>query len=717
MSRVPLRLREYPDLDTWVRVDREQTITVFTGKVELGQGIATALARIAAEELDVDIGRIRVETADTASGLNELYTSGSASMMESGSALRQAAAEARAHLLDLAATRLETAVAALVVEDGTVREPVDGVGVSYWELMRGRRRFERTVTGRAEPKAPAEHTIVGRRGSPRSGLLGIVTGTTRYVQDLSLPGMLHGRVVRPPAPAARLASLCDTDVRDMPGIVSVVRDGSFIGVLAEREGQAAKAAEVLRSRARWSAPAEMPPSAPRPGWLLDRPSRSFLVVDGTPGGEPPEPGPEPADASATLRTTYTRPYIMHASIGPSAAMAQWAGERLTVWSHSQGVYVLRDAIAAALGLDSGAVRVIHVVGPGCYGHNGADDAAFDAALLAREAYGRPVLLKWTRADEHKWEPYGPPAVVQMQASLDDRGRIIDWRHEAWGTTHLSRPMPQSSPNLLAGPYLEPPLEYEGPRPFLMREAGIHRNATPIYALPNTRIVKHFVESMPLRTSSLRALGAYINVVAIECFMDELAGACAASPLDFRLRHLEDARGRAVLQAAAEAADWSGKPSGDFGRGTGIGLARYKNAAGYAAVVARVRVDDATAEILIEDAVIAADVGEIVDPGGVANQLEGGFLQSASWTLMEQVTFDATEITSVDWDTYPVLRFAGVPPVRTVLLDRPGEPYLGAGEAAQGPAAAAIANAVRDAIGVAPHDLPLTPERIRDAVLA
>lgn len=715
MSELPQRLRQYPELDTWIRIDRERTITVFTGKVELGQGIITALARIAAEELDVAFERIRVETADTDHGLDELYTASSASMMESGTALRQAAAEARAHLVELAAADLGTPAAGLVVEDGSVHGPTGGPAVSYWELFGGS-RFERAATGQVEPKPPSQHRIVGHRDAPRSDMLGIVTGATRYVQDLTRPGMLRGRVVRPPAPGARLISLRDAEVGEMPGVVAVVRDGSFIGVLAEREGQATKAAKVLAARARWTEPDEMPPSPRSAEWLLDEPTRSFLVVDGTPGGEPPEPPEKPEGAVRTLRATFTRPYVMHGSIGPSAAMAQWVGERLTVWSHSQGAYVLRDALAAALGVGPDAVRVVHVVGSGCYGHNGADDAALDAALLARAAAGRPVLLTWTRADEHKWEPYGPPAVVRMQASLDGRGRIIDWRHEAWGTTHLSRPMPSGAPKLLAGQYLETPLEYEPPQPFMMREAGIHRNATPIYALPRTRIVKHFVESMPLRTSSLRALGAHVNVFAIECFIDELASACEASPLEFRMRHLEDARGRAVLRAAAEAADWAGAPSGEFGRGTGIGFARYKNMAGYAAVVVRARVDDASAAVVLEDAVIAADVGEIVDPGGVSNQLEGGFLQAASWTLMERVEFDATAITSVDWDTYPVLRFGDVPAIRTVLLDRPGEPYLGAGEAVQGPTAAAIANAVRDAIGIAPHDLPLTPERLRDAAL-
>lgn len=716
MSDLPGRLVQYPDLDMWIRVDPEATVTLFTGKVELGQGIVGALARIGAEELDVDIARVRVETADTAHGLDELYTAGSASLEESGSAQRQAAAEARAHLMDLAADRLGVPASALVVEDGTVRDPAGDGSVTYWELLGGR-TFNRRITGRTVPKPPADHAVVGRPGAPRPDLLGIVTGSTRFVQDMRHPEMLHGRVVRPLRPGARLAELDDVPVRERAGVVSVVRDGSFLGVVAEREEQAADAAEVLRIRARWKGGATLPHAARIADWLRGQPSRSFLVVDGEPRAGVPEPPDRPEDAARTLRATYTRPYIMHASIGPSAAMALEEDDRLTVWSHSQGVYVLREGLADVLGLDPAAVRVIHVAGPGCYGHNGADDAALDAALLARAVRGRPVLLKWSRADEHGWEPYGAPGVVVLEASLDEGGRIVDWRHDVWGTTHLSRSMPGAPPRLLAAADLDPPRRPGPPEPFLAHEAGIHRNATPAYSLPRRRIVKHFVKSMPVRTSSLRSLGAYLNVFAIEAFMDELAAACRASPLEFRLRHLDDPRARAVLQAAADAAGWSGAPTSEFGHGTGAGFARYKNKAGYAAVVARVRVEDATAQVAVEDAVIAGDAGEIVDPGGLANQLEGGFIQSLSWTLKERVRFDAAGVESLDWESYPILRFQEVPPIRTVLLDRPGEPYLGAGEAVAGPTVAAIANAVRDAIGVSMRNLPFTPERVRADTLS
>jgi nicotinate dehydrogenase subunit B len=419
----PAHLQHHPDLDTWIRIDSDGTVTLFTGKVELGQGVKTAIARIGAEELDVSVDRIRVQTADTAHGLNELFTAGSGSMEESGTAMRQAAAEARLVLLELAAERLGVAADRLDVEDGTISARDEDRRVTYWELLGGK-QFSRTATGRAQPKRPERYRVVGKAG-PRLDLSGLVTGTTRYVQDLVRPGMLHGRVVRPPSPRARLESLDDTDVRRTPGIVAVVRDGSFVGVVAEREEQAVTAMTALRSGARWGEEPTLPLMSELHDWLRQQPARSYRVVDGVPVEGPIDPIKAPPDAAHTLQATYTRPYHMHASIGPSAAMAEWNEGSLTVWTHSQGVFLLRDALAQVLGVDSARVRAIHVEGPGCYGHNGADDAALDAALLARTVPGRPVLLKWMREDEHAWEPYGPAMVVQIQASLDAGGSLLD----------------------------------------------------------------------------------------------------------------------------------------------------------------------------------------------------------------------------------------------------------------------------------------------------
>jgi nicotinate dehydrogenase subunit B len=713
MSALPASLARHPELDLWIRIDRAETITLFTGKVELGQGLRTAIARIGAEELDVSLERIRVSTADTRHGLNEFFTAGSQSMEDSGTSMRRAAAEARALLLARAAERLGARIGDLVVDDGTVSVRGGGARVSYWQLLGGA-RFACRATGEVAPKDPGAYQIIGR-SARRIDLVGLVTGTARYVQDLARPGLLHARVLRPPSQCAELASLDDTPVRALPGVVAVVRDGSFVGVVADREERAVRARGALRERAHWHERETLPPVDALGDWLLAQPARSFRVVDGIAESGPTEPlMPDPRAAHA-LTATYTRPYQMHASIGPSAALAEWRDGALTVWSHTQGVYPIRAALAQALGIAPDAITVVHVEGPGCYGHNGADDAAFDAALIARAIPGRPVLLKWMRDDEHAWEPYGPAAVVKVAASVDASGEILDWSHDTWSNTHLLRALPYGDRTAFVGAaHRETPMPFAQPQPATFYHAGIHRNADPLYAIPRRRIVKHFVEKTPLRTSALRSLGAFTNVFAIESFMDELAAAAGIDPLAFRLRHLDDPRARAVLVAAAERSGFTRRERSS-GRGSGIGFARYKNQKAYAAIAVDVRVDRASGQIALERAVIAADAGQIVDPSGLANQLEGGFIQAASWTLVEAVRFDRVRVTTLDWETYPILRFPEVPELETILIDRPGEPYLGSGEATQGPTPAAIANAVRDAIGVRLRDLPLTPERVLAAL--
>jgi len=416
---------------------------------------------------------------------------------------------------------------------------------------------------------------------------------------------------------------------------------------------------------------------------------------------------------------------MHAAIGPSAALAQRDGDQLTVWTHSQGIYPLRACLAEALGLDLDAVRVIHAPGAGCYGHNGADDAALDAASVACALPGRPVLLKWSRADEHAWEPYGSAMSVDLCASLGADGRVAAWSHEAYSDTHVSRPQPgpggRGAARLLASRLREPALEPPPARPSLGSHSGLHRNQDPIYDFPARRIVKHLVRDLPLRTSSLRSLGAFLNGLAIEAFMDELAEAAGADPIAFRLRHLSDPRARAVIEAAAVRAEvWErgGDPGGDgTGEvGRGFGFARYKNEKAYAAVAIELAVDE-SARVRLRRAVIAADAGEIIDRAGLTSQLEGGMLQAASLTLYEEVGYDAHGITTRDWESYPILDFDNVPVIETVLIERPGDPFLGAGEAAMGPTAGAIANAIHDAIGLRLRRVPFTADAIRAAALA
>lgn len=708
-------LVRHPELDTWIRLTDDETMTLFTGKVELGQGLVSAIARIGAEELDVSLDRIRVMTGDTGHQLDEQLTAGSMSMTNSGSAVRQAAAEARVHLLTLASARLGVPVGELVVDDGTV-SAATGIGprVTYWDLLPDG-RFDLRVTGTIPTKEPSGYRIIGQTG-PRLDITGLVTGTTRFVGDLQEPGMLHARVVRPPSQRARLADVDLEPIRAMDGIVSVVRDGDFLGVVAEREEQALRAHDRLGSLARWHESETLPDQTAVADWLLAQPRRSLRIVDGAPVEGPLDPLELSPQAVMAYEATFSRPFQMHASIGPSAAIAQWTDTGLHVKSHTQGPFVLRDSLAHVLAIEPDEVRVSHVVGPGCYGHNGADDAALDAALIARAVPGRPVLLKWTRQEEHGWEPYGPPAVIRVRAHLDKDGSLLDWSLDATGLTHSSRPFPaETSSGLLAAWTLENPHPRTPVAPLMVPEAGIHRNATPAYRIPRTRIVKHLVPQTPLRTSSLRSLGAYANVFAIESAMDELAELAGRDPLDFRLAHLDDDRACGVLQAAAEHAGWRQR-SEHPGRGMGMAYARYKNKACHAAVFVEVSVDDATATVRLIRAVIAADAGQVIDPAGLTNQLEGGLVQSASWTLREQVTFDRTRVTSLDWDSYPILTFTEVPELETILLDQPGAPFLGSGEATQGPTAAAIANAVYAASGVRVRDLPITPQRLRAAAL-
>jgi CO/xanthine dehydrogenase Mo-binding subunit len=726
---VPVSLRQNPDLDSWLRIDAEApTVTVFSGKVELGQGITTALALIAAEELELSLERVRVLTADSGRGPDEYYTAGSQSIEDSGTALRHAAAHARQLLLELAAARLGVASPALEVDDGVIRVAGSAAGsaapsTTYWALMGGR-RFARRVDVSVATRAPERYRLLGKGTQRRLDLPAKVFGQPVFVHDLVLPGMLHGRVVRPPDPRARLVSIDVDDLTGRDGVVCVVRDGSFLGVIAEREEQAVTAAARLLSRARWDVPVRDPglaelQGADVEGYLRAHVARSLPVRDGVALDEP-VPAFEPPPAQRRIAASYYRPHLRHASLGPSAAVAFVEAGRATVYTHAQGVSMLAPGIARVLGVAPDAVRAIHVEGAGCYGHNGADDAALDAVLLARAVAPRPVRLQWSRADEHAFAPCGPAAVIDLVATLDDSGAIGAFSLEAYSATHLGRTVPWEQGSSLLGAWqLASPLPAPRPRPALgVPHAGIHRNADPLYRLPNKRIVKHFVAPSPLRTSALRSLGAFANVFAIESFMDELAHAAGIDPIEFRLRHLDDARARAVIEAAARHANWRGgalASAGDNPRGQGFGFAQYKNQKTYAAVVLEVEVCDADLSVVPVRAVIAADAGRVIDRDGLCQQLEGGLIQALSWSLLEAVRLDQGGVSGLDFEGYPILGWERVPEIETIVLDRPASPPLGAGEATQGPTPAALCNAVFAAIGLRARRLPLTPDMLRSAL--
>ncbi|MFO1302149.1 MAG: molybdopterin cofactor-binding domain-containing protein [Burkholderiales bacterium] len=709
-------LAQYPNVDDWIVIGADGRVRVRTGKVDIGQRISTALALIAAEELDVDLTRIDVDEVDTASSLDEEYTSASNSMERCGNSVRLAAATARRELLDLAARELGVEVDTLEVTDGEVRSHATSSTVTYAALMRDRKFGVPVDTGIAT-KPPERYHVLGRAVQALD-LAQLVAGAAPFVQDLRLPDMRYARLVRPPHPHARVESI-DPSVEDRLGGARLVRNGSFLAVVADREYDAIRAAARLAGAVRWRALRKL--DATNVHTLLrTSPAISLPVVDGEAVETPVPPlEPPPADAAITVHTRLTRPYLMHGSIGPSAAIAQYDGRDLTIVTHTQGVFPLRLTIAESLGLDPAHVRLVQRRGPGCYGHNGADDAALDAGLIAMAMPGPPIHLQWSREGEHAWEPYGPAMVVEVRASVDADGRIVDWNHETWSDTHRTRPRPgpgQIGPaRMLATRFLpEPPTPFVV-QPFLsVPLAGVHRNAEPGYNFKRRRIVKHLVRDMPLRTSTLRSLGAYANVMAIETTMDSLAREAGIDPLAFRLSHLDDPRAKAVLQAAADRAQW-GKRTTPPGHGRGLAYARYINKKAYAAVIADVEVDDA-ANVRVHRLTIAADAGQIVDREGLALQVEGGALQSLSFTLYEAVRYDENGILTRDWESYPMLRFDRAPDVDVVLLDRPGEPYLGPSECSVGPTAAAISNAIFDATGLRLVDLPFDADALRSAAL-
>ncbi len=697
-AALPGSLRQTPYLDAWLRIAPDGAITVFTGKAELGQGIKTALIQVAAEELAVSPARIALVTADTARTPNEGYTAGSQSMPNGATAVMHAAAQARAIVADLAAARFGVAADALTLADGVVRAR-DGRRAGYGELVAAE-SLHVVAKPASALRDPNSRKVIGR-SLPRVDIPAKVTGGAAYVHDLRFAGMLHARVLRP-AYRAKLKALDGTRVERMPGVVRIVRNGSFVAVVAEREYQSVRALRELNRAATWDA--EPLGAAADPYAELTRaPAEDYVLRDA------------PATATWTVQATYRRPYQMHAAIGPSCAVAHYENGGLTVWTHSQGVYPLRGALAEMLRLPPERIRCVHLEGSGCYGHNGADDVAADAALIAVALPGRPVRVQWMREQEHAFEPYGSAMVGTVRAALDGSGAIAAWQYEVWSGTHSSRP--GRAGNLLAAWFLDPPFAPPKPQPIPQPEGGGDRNAIPFYRIPQLRVVHHFVPALPLRVSALRSLGAYANVFAIESAIDELALAAHADPVEFRLRHLDDPRARAVVAAAAERFGWS-RFRKSTGRGRGFAFARYKNLAAYAAVALEVAVDRESGRIEVLRAACAVDSGDAVNPDGIRNQMEGGIVQSLSWTMYEAVAYDRERVASRDWNGYPILRFESAPRSLDVhVITHPGAPFLGTGEAAQGPTSAALANAVADATGARFRELPLTRQRIAAALAA
>jgi nicotinate dehydrogenase subunit B len=700
---LPPLLAANPRLDQWVGFPEPGRVTVSTGRVEIGQGVLTAMRQIAAEELDIASDRILLQTGDTDLTPNEGYTAGSQSIQFGGVALRMACAEVRSAFLDHAAASFGYSRLDLAIRDGTITHRGETTGHDYWSLAAAI-DLGRHALGRSPTKDVQDYRVVGQN-APRIDLAAKVFGDPVFVHDMALDGMVHARVVRQPRRDATIKSIDEAALhRAAKSPIEIIRDGNFLAIVGTDETAVEAVAAVAPNHVAWDGVDAINPFQEEARWLLQQPS-----IDRTLGAPPPS---DPVPGMRRHEATYTRMHIAHASVAPSCALAVYRDGRLQVWTHSQGVYPLRDALARTLKLDPAAISVKHVQGPGCYGHNGADDAAADAAVIASRMPGKPVRVRWRREEEFGFEPVSPAMVVTAHAVVDESGRPADWTTEIWSGRHGSRP--GGGGNLLAAEALPnpppPPPATESSSP---PGAGT-RNAEPLYDFPAKRIVHHLIAETPVRTSSLRGLGATLNVFAIESFMDELAEQAGKDPVAYRLAVLSDARARAVVERAARMSAWaSGIPPGS-GRGRGIGFARYKNLAAYAAVVAEVELDERVRLLRVW---CAADGGLVVNPDGAINQLEGGIIQAASWALKERVRLDGNGISSRDWESYPVLRFSEVPEVTVELVDPIADrPPLGIGEASGGPTVAAIGNAVAHALGARLRDLPLTRDRVMAALL-
>jgi nicotinate dehydrogenase subunit B len=680
---LPLSIQNNRRLEKWIRFDLDRTVRLAVGKVELGQGNVTALAQIAADELDVGLSRIAVLSGDTQDAPDEGQTTGSQSIEISGSSVRLVSAELRARVLDRLAQRLNCSPAELSVEDGVFSRAGAPTGHDYWNFV-GPEDFARDIEGSAKPKPHTAYRYVGQP-TPRRDLPAKVSGAA-FVHDMVRPDMLHARILRQPCRGARLASFDEAAVRRAErGEFRIVRVGDFFAFVGADETVVQRAAAVAPLHAKWENVRQITPEQQEAAWLVGQPSIDRVLGD-----------PLPAKSTGNVvEATYSRPYVGHASMAPSCALAEYRNGHLSVWSHTQGPYPLQAALANVLGLTKDAITVRHAHGAGCYGHNGADDVAVDAAVIALQVPDHCIRVQWRREEEFGFEPVGPAMHITIRAALDDAGKPVDWTGEIWSPTHVQRP--SSGGNMLTHEALPtPPPE---PRPTDPPEAnggGGTRNAFPLYDF-----------------TALRGLGALPNVFAIECFMDELAERAGVDPVEYRLWMLSDVRARAVVERLARLCGWAGRGPAGTGRGLGLGWARYKNKAAYAGVAVEVEVEQ---EVRVLRAWCVADAGLVINPDGARNQLEGGIVQAISMTLKEQVRMEGDGITSLDWLGYPILNFSEVPEMETEIIPMPDQPTLGMGECTFGPTAAAVGNAVAHALGARIRDMPLTRERIAAALV-
>ena len=696
---LPLSIVNNRRMEKWLRFDADRTLRLAVGKVEIGQGVLTALTQIAAEELDIDVERVNILAGDTEDAPDEGSTSSSQSIEVSGRSVRLVSAEFRSRVIARLSQRLNCSPADISVEDGSFLLDAQSTGHDYWSFISDA-DFAADITGSVMPKPPSSYRVVGQP-VPRKDLIAKVTGAA-FIHDIVRPDMLHARILRQPSRGASLVALDEVAIRRAAkGDFRVVRIENFVAFVGADETVVQRAAVAALSHAKWEGVRELTPAQGEAAWYVDQPSDDRLIGDAAaaPSGE-------------VLSATYSRPFVAHAAMAPSCGLAEFRDGHMEVWSHTQGVYPLRNSIAEILGLGVANVIVRHAHGAGCYGHNGADDAALDAAVIARQIPGHCIRVQWRREEEFGFEPVSTAHRTRVTAELDAAGRPVDWTTEVWAGSHVQRPIygglflaQEALPNPPAPARAADPPEANG--------GGGTRNGIPLYDFAAKRILHHLALKTPVRTSSLRGLGALPNVFAIECFVDELSERAGMDPVEYRLSMLSDPRARYLIENVAARCNWADRGPVGSGKGLGLAWARYKNKAAYACVAVELEIDR---EVRLNRVWACADAGLVINPDGAKNQLEGGIIHAASMTLKEQVMLDGAGITSLDWASYPIMVFSEVPEIATEIVHAPNLPTLGMGECTFGPTAAAIGNAVYHALGVRVRDMPLTRERIAAALV-
>ena len=692
---MPPGIEKNPQLLQWLFFNATDPITLHSGKVELGQGVEIALQQIACDALGIDPDQLQFEGGNTLLGPDEGQTAGSQSIDQGGRAVRMACLFARDLFMAQAVKELAVAAEHIELARGVFSSALTKHTCSYWSLADRVDLAQPIRTSNTNPPRRWVGQSVQRPDFVHK------LSRTGFIHDVTLSGMLHARMIRGPVGESTIDYVDAKAISELPGISHVVHSRDFLAVVGPDEASLVGSLNKARGLVHFSLKHPLPTASDIEVLMLGLAGESKTVH---------EHGTSKTPIMAH-QARFSRPYIAHASIGPSCALAHFVDGRMSVWSHTQGVFPLRADLAKALCLDLDAVQVFHTHGAGCYGHNGADDVAFDAAFIAFKL-GFPIRVQWMREDEMTASPLGAPSLVDIQAGVDSAGRISKWHLSVWSHSHLNRPGGGAGVNLLGAWQMEGGPEKPVPVDLPLPAGGGHRNAIALYDFAHQQVDYCFIPDAPFRTSALRSLGSFVNLFAIESFMDEMAEKLSVDPLDFRLRHLSDPRSVAVLEKLASVSGWRQQGEPDGLRGMGLGFGRYKNSAGYCAVAALIRVDQ---KVTVEKVWAVVDVGLVVNPDGLVNQIEGGIVQSLSWTLKEQVKWDQDGITSRTWEDYPILPFSEIPAIEVHVMDRPDCPSLGSGEVAAGPVPAAVSNALYRAIGIRARHLPLTIERVTQLV--